>query len=404
MAVYKESDLVKVAARENNTKRSYLLVNPMQGKHIPAKPKKILEVFKALTQRIQKVIGKQKKVLLIGFAETATAIGASVAANLEGEVWYIQTTREQEENAEYLYFSEVHSHAVQQKIRKEKLRECLSLADWVIFLDDEVTTGNTIRNLIKKLEEETQKTQNYLIASLLNGMDQIVENTFISEGILCSYLIKTKNQELAKQLENYQLDGTVKRVAQRDFKDSNSLESSFMEESKFVEPSIFTKMKLNHEQEPRNLVIAKEYQTECSLLSKKIVEQVIEEIYHFKDETLKTKFLNKTCNMLVLGTEECMYQGIITANYFEQNFEIDVLFHATTRSPIAVSENKEYPLFVRYELDSFYEADRRTYLYNLKVYDLVLVITDAKELYNGYESLQKALLDAGNHRIILVQV
>ena len=32
---YTEKDLVKIAKRENNPKRNYLVVDPLQGKHIP---------------------------------------------------------------------------------------------------------------------------------------------------------------------------------------------------------------------------------------------------------------------------------------------------------------------------------------------------------------------------------
>ena len=42
---YVESDLVRIAKRENNTKRGYLVVNPLQGKHISVKPSKALELF-----------------------------------------------------------------------------------------------------------------------------------------------------------------------------------------------------------------------------------------------------------------------------------------------------------------------------------------------------------------------
>ena len=33
--------LITIAKRENNTKRSYLYVNPLQGKHIPVSPSRI---------------------------------------------------------------------------------------------------------------------------------------------------------------------------------------------------------------------------------------------------------------------------------------------------------------------------------------------------------------------------
>ncbi|MDE7043793.1 MAG: phosphoribosyltransferase domain-containing protein, partial [Acetatifactor sp.] len=43
--MYTESDLVKIAKRENNKKRNYLVVNPLQGKHIPVSPGMELQVF-----------------------------------------------------------------------------------------------------------------------------------------------------------------------------------------------------------------------------------------------------------------------------------------------------------------------------------------------------------------------
>lgn len=39
-------DAVRIARRENNTKRTYLVVNRFQGKHIPVSPEKALRYFK----------------------------------------------------------------------------------------------------------------------------------------------------------------------------------------------------------------------------------------------------------------------------------------------------------------------------------------------------------------------
>ena len=43
--LFKIDDLVKIAKRENNTKRSYLYVNPVQGKHVPVSPSLPLLLF-----------------------------------------------------------------------------------------------------------------------------------------------------------------------------------------------------------------------------------------------------------------------------------------------------------------------------------------------------------------------
>ena len=49
---YKENDLITIAKRENNSKRSFLLVNPLQGKHIPAVPSQCLELFSTLAKQV----------------------------------------------------------------------------------------------------------------------------------------------------------------------------------------------------------------------------------------------------------------------------------------------------------------------------------------------------------------
>ena len=75
---YTEKDLVKIAKRENNPKRNYLVVDPLQGKHIPVVPSKALDLFAALADTFREKY-KDEKLLLVGFAETATAIGAQAA-------------------------------------------------------------------------------------------------------------------------------------------------------------------------------------------------------------------------------------------------------------------------------------------------------------------------------------
>ena len=36
--MYTEQGVVRIARRENNNKRKYLVVNRLQGKHVPVKP------------------------------------------------------------------------------------------------------------------------------------------------------------------------------------------------------------------------------------------------------------------------------------------------------------------------------------------------------------------------------
>ena len=108
-------EIIGIAKRENNTKRNYLVVNKCQGKHVPVSPERPLKMFSELAEEVSKRYQKEQ-LLLIGFAETATAIGETLAIHLGTD--YMQTTRERIEDVEYFYFSESHSHATEQKVIK----------------------------------------------------------------------------------------------------------------------------------------------------------------------------------------------------------------------------------------------------------------------------------------------
>jgi len=61
----------------------------------------------------------------------------------------------------------------------------------VVFVEDEVTTGNTIRNLVQTLEQVYPRHAKYTVASILNGMDSEAQKIYQSIGIDLCYLVKT---------------------------------------------------------------------------------------------------------------------------------------------------------------------------------------------------------------------
>ena len=74
MKEYAEQDVLQLGKRIHNTKRSYLLVNPLQAKHIPVSPTKTYEMSQALGKLLYQTAPDAR--MVIGFAETATAIAA----------------------------------------------------------------------------------------------------------------------------------------------------------------------------------------------------------------------------------------------------------------------------------------------------------------------------------------
>ena len=202
--MYREEDLVVIGKRVNNQKRSYLVIDPLQGKHIPVEPGKALGLFDALAAIIADRY-QDERLLLIGFAETATAIGAETAIRMGAK--YIQTTREQIPGVEYLFFTEAHSHASEQKLVKDDLDGIIDEIDRIIYIEDEVTTGNTILNIVNILEDLYGGRLRFSVASLLNGMTEEHRKEYAERGIEIHYLLKTDHGNYSRIAENYRDNG-----------------------------------------------------------------------------------------------------------------------------------------------------------------------------------------------------
>lgn len=365
---YQQKDLVRIAKRENNTKRSYLVVDPLQGKHVPVEPSKALNLFKSLAEKLQ---GKYEgeRLLLIGFAETATAIGAQAAITLGTK--YIQTTREVIPDARYLFFSEAHSHATEQKLVKDDIDHVINDIDRIVFIEDEVTTGNTIMNIIKIITKEYQKKIKFAVASLLNGMTEESLKIYQDEKIELHYLVKTDHSGYGAVAEQYRCDGLyICAIPENHTHESADID--VQSEKNMREHIISIPGWMN----ARRFVDAKQYEAAC----RKLAETVIAETGVKQGE-----------RVLVIGTEEFMYPALLTGQEIEK-MGCEVRSHSTTRSPIAVSTEEEYPLHCRYELRSLYDPDRKTFIYDLENYDRVIVMTDSALVsLKGLETLTYAL-------------
>lgn len=362
--MYTESTLVGIAKRENNKKRSYLVVNRLQGKHVPVSPSAALAMFDELAQILCTEYAGES-LLFIGFAETATAIGARLAIRLDS--YYMQTTREYVPGADYLYFTESHSHATEQKLVKNDLDAVIDRVRSIVFVEDEVTTGNTILNIVDIIEKRYPGRISFSVASILNGMDDAAIGVYHARNIKVHYLVKTNH-------------GSYTRIAEGVREDGEYIGKN--EKEVYRVPVVNVSGWLN----ARRCVTGKEYEIACGALWKQIESRI---------------FIEKGSGVLVLGTEEFMYPALYAAKRIEDCGAV-VKFHATTRSPIAVSTGQDYPLHSRYELSSLYDADRTTFIYDLDSYDQVIIITDAdhKEK-DGICSLVNALSAKGNRNIIM---
>ncbi len=358
---------IYIAKRQNNSRRSFLIVNGKQAKHIPTSPVDALEYFKKLGSLADEI--HDEKVLVIGFAETATAIGVAVAVEVGANSFYIQTTRESLcNNLKIVDFKEEHSHAVAQSLYSSLSQQELSTYKTMVFVEDEVTTGRTIVNVINSLKENKiiSFDTTIFILSLINNA---AESKSISKmGIKQKYLSSFKDIDFYSIADSY-----------------NSFKTDEMMKDCGLEPIVY---EIKGLLDPRTGVNPSLYHEKCLSLA---------------DDVIKCMGLNFAGkNVLTIGTEEFMYPSIIVGAAIE-NSGAEVSTCATTRSPIAVSDNANYPLQKRYRLNSFYDPSRTTYIYNIKKYDYVIIVTESGIHKEGLKTLINALYSCGNENIFLVK-
>lgn len=365
---YTEQMLAHVAKRENNNKRKYLVVDPLQGKHVPVSGQKALDMFDALAEKVRTAYQNTSSsaMLLVGFAETATAIGSRLAVTLG--TLYMQTTREILQNADYLFFTESHSHATEQKLCKNDIDGIIPKIERIVFVEDEVTTGNTIMKIIDIIEKMYPNAVKFAVASLLNGMDDDSLEKYRSRNIDVHYLVKTHHENYTEIAERYSENGEYIE------------ENTAAADVKLIPVS-------DGYINARRLCEGGRYGSACENLAEKIANEV-------PLDGIKTA--------AVIGTEEFMYPALFTAAYLEK-IGISAVTHSTTRSPIAVSTDDGYPLSRRNTLSSLYDGERRTFIYDIKKYDCVIVITDSKNISEkGKNTLVNALRIAGNDNIYMI--
>ncbi len=389
--MYTEAELVRIAKRENNTRRKYLVVNRLQGKHIPVSPKEALQMFRSLAELIKEAYPSER-LLMVGFAETATAIGAAVA--IECQAAYMQTTREVIDGVDYLYFSESHSHATEQKLVKTDLDKIIGKTDRIIFIEDEVTTGNTILNIVRLIQKTYAKPVSFAVASILNGMNEEALENYKNLKIPVHYLVKTAHDTYTEIAEQYQADGICHictKPQEEEVEQQKEVQQQIeMQQTKEAQQPIEVQ-EISGWINARRLHTADTYKQAC--------EQLWQEIQQKYGYTKYTKETETGRRILVLGTEEFMYPALYVGAKLEEA-GYTVRMHATTRSPIAVSKEEKYPLHTRYELASLYDKNRTTFVYDLTEYEEVLVLTDAQnQETEGWESLQRALALNQNRQI-----
>lgn len=353
------NDLIIMGKRINNPQRNFLFISKVLGKHIEAKPSICKEIGLKLARLIfdkeEKSYKNNEKISVIGFAETATGLGMAVASYIKN-CYYITTTRECiTELKSILKFEEEHSHATTHKcfpLDKDKLVN----SEKIILVDDEITTGKSMINIIKELKKVTN-AKKFIILSILDwrneehrkAYDDLINKENINVEVLSLISGDIKVNDSAIYIDNNdEVINDTTDVLNYNVLDRIDLKTIYEKE---VESYLLHTGRFGVE---FNEIQALE--SKCKYIANRLQSLI-------------------GCNekILVLGHGENIYIPCRIASYIKG----DVYFKSTTRSPIYCENSDGYPIK---EKHVFYHKGVKYYFYNKseieEKYDKVILITE----------------------------
>ncbi|MDT0435028.1 MULTISPECIES: phosphoribosyltransferase [Streptomyces] len=160
------TELLGLALRRN-PKRAHLLVSNVLGKHVPQAPSVVYGSGFTLGRRVRELLGDEAAAaVVLGYAETATGLGHSVADGL-GVAPYLHSTRRPVPGvAPAGGFEEAHSHATSHLLLPEDPALLVGEGP-LVLVDDEFSTGNTVLNTVRDLHERYPRRR-YVVVALVD--------------------------------------------------------------------------------------------------------------------------------------------------------------------------------------------------------------------------------------------
>ncbi|MET8896793.1 phosphoribosyltransferase [Streptomyces albogriseolus] len=154
-------------ALRRNPKRAHLLVSNVLGKHVPQAPSVVYGHGVELGRRVRELLGDAAgAAVVLGYAETATGLGHSVADGL-GAAPYLHSTRRPVAGAATAGgFEESHSHATSHLLLPQD-PSLLAGDGPLVLVDDEFSTGNTVLNTVRDLHARYPR-ERYVVVALVD--------------------------------------------------------------------------------------------------------------------------------------------------------------------------------------------------------------------------------------------
>ncbi|MGZ4542546.1 MAG: phosphoribosyltransferase [Mycobacteriaceae bacterium] len=193
------SELVGLALRRN-PRRAHLLVSRVLGKHVPTDPRLVRAAGLLLGELVAAELGgaaapdcaaglraaladdpgaaralrdealarkaSGSDACVLGYAETATGLGHLVAEAVDAEVYLHSTRRDTLGAYQFGGFAEEHSHATEHRLLPLHAG-MLSGSGPLVLVDDELSTGRTVRNTLAMVHQLAPRRR-YVVAALID--------------------------------------------------------------------------------------------------------------------------------------------------------------------------------------------------------------------------------------------
>ncbi|MGG5253892.1 phosphoribosyltransferase family protein [Neobacillus sp. SM06] len=409
-------ELFTMAARINN-KRSFLFMSKLIGKHIPIHPNKALLTSALLAVRYYETkmnaefdgktiflaeflktnpdfkrdafIPMAVCPMIIGFAETATALGHAFS-DCFTNASYVHTTREELEDQEpVIVFEEEHSHATSHR--------CYFPLDMIqndrdiVLVDDELTTGKTALNIIRSIHSRFPRKY-YTVAAILDWRTAESKRAFTKLELELGINIHV----ISLVAGTVHID-SVKEVPDED-EDSQVGSKTAVKIERIAVSQFFP--------QKRNSPVAKKGKmgTACFIeetgrfgLKTDQVLEITEKVNRAAAYLAEKRSGKRT---LCLGTGEFMYLPLAIAAKLGNG----IFYQSTTRSPIFVHNEKGYGARYKAAFPNPENDEITNYVYNIPegFYDEMFVFFEREVPDSELEPFLEQLKNTGVQTIKLV--
>lgn len=416
------TDLFRMAARINK-KRQFLFVSTVLGKHLAVRPQIPLLTGTLLAMMYQQHLTGQKvmassivkalkdganldvvqksiegtleltdETLFIGFAETATALGHAVFNAFHSNAMYIHTTREVLPDFEpFVTFEEEHSHATSHRIYTEE-PEFLLQVKRIVLIDDEITTGNTVINIIETLIQKFPLVRQYAVLSILDWRSQQQQTIFkqleVQWGISIEFISIMCGNFSCSGIPS--LTSTQPNLLTQVARDMDICSIQVSVDRKFYR-SVAENGLIN--KYPYLLATGRFMLTSKQHVDQKQTIQAI---------AMQLQELRTNGPALVIGTGEFMYVPMQIASYLGN----DVYFQSTTRSPIYCTDDLGYTINDKIAFESPENNGVTNFLYNVQSqsYTELFFIVERIASKEVVARVVKALQEATNAKVYVISM